>query len=250
MKQIAYLAFLCAFAATTGSAAVLLGVSDTDPYIGVDLTANGTVDWAVWDHRSNSGVASRAASNTKSGGPGLFSAITPIGEGNVRGFSQSSSFGEQTFSFTDGTDPETYALAPISFVAHSTLDTVGRGLSLTIQGDPAQLYKVDIWTAGYRAVGQLTATLNGADPLVLESRAFESDKDPSLFTITFRPDNAEDLLNLEFILTVDNDNGNNAHVGIQAITVSAVPEPVAGLFVWSGLLALAAPRRRKRSGSD
>lgn len=227
--------------ATSAQAAVLTGLSNTNPATGVNLTTTGSLDWAVWTIAGTSGAGpSLAPNNTKSGGPVIFSGITPVNGGvNVRGYGSAT----QTFTYTDGTSPASLTGGTLGLAANSVLDEVGTGVALSITGNPSQTYEINIWTAGYNAIGELTATLDGATPVVLSSRSWGTTKTPSLFTITFRPDEVTDLLNLSFVLATD--SGANAHVGIQAISVTAVPEPSAGVLVLGGLAFVVASCRAR-----
>lgn len=232
--------------AVPAQAAILTGSAITEPEIGVDLTDLGTVDWALWNTTDAASVGSHVATNTKSGGADIISAITAVGgSGSVRGVSGA----VQTYSYTDGTSPATATDATSGFVINSQLDSMGAGITLSITGSSSQLYVVDIWTAGFRARGDLTASLSGADDVVLSSRTFGDvgvAKESSRFTISFQPDSDTDLLNLSFLMSAD--TGSNAHVGIQAITVTAVPEPSSYAFLL-GLVgfgfALNGMRRRR-----
>lgn len=105
-----------------------------------------------------------------------------------------------------------------------------------------QAYRVDVWATGFRSTGVMTASLEGADDVVLNSQAYEVEKEGTLFSFTFRPDDDADLLTLSYVMTAS--TGGSSHAGIQAVTVSAIPEPSAALLSISGP-GLALLRRRR-----
>jgi hypothetical protein len=78
--------------------------------------------------------------------------------------------------------------------------------------------------------------------VLFENGAF---KESNLFTFTFRPDSELDLLNLSFMLDSKSttNGGTNAHVGIQAVTISAVPEPSTSLLLLGAGVVLYGFRR-------
>jgi MYXO-CTERM domain-containing protein len=231
-------------------AAVLMAVSvNTSPgTAAVDLTAQGGVDWAVWHVTGTSGVPGPvAATNRKAVENASISAVKVVGGGNLRG-SGMGSWGTKLFTYSDGkSSPASITAQAQSLIFNSGLDTVGGGVEVTIEGDPSQLYEVNIWATGYNGQGTMTASLNGATEVSLVSQEYGSTKAPTLFTFRFQPDSASDQLTLKYVLTAENANVINSHVGIQAITVSAVPEPGRALL---GMLALStlAFKRRRRAG--
>ncbi|TLD71755.1 hypothetical protein FEM03_06345 [Phragmitibacter flavus] len=230
------------------NAAVLAGQVFTNPGVSaVDLTATGSVDWAIWDFTQVSAPfpTTVAATNGKAGGTANISVISTVGGGSLRG-SGGSSIGLKNFSYSDGNSPTSLTNLPQSLVFNSSLDAGGlnRGVQLSLSGDPAQEYLVSVWATGFNAQGTMTATLNGATAVTLQSQEYSNSKQPTLFTFTFRPDVVGDLLNLSYVMTTDT-TGTNSHVGIQAVTVSVVPEPTQALLCLLGLVGLTQIRRRR-----
>ena len=234
-------------------AATLTGTVNTTPGANTNLTTDGTLDWAVFDNTSNTAVANIGATNTKFESPGLISEITAFSTNgatpnNIRGVSNAA----QLFSYTDGTSPTSLTNARQGFVINSTLATAGRGVQLSVGGDLSQLYRVDIWTVGFAGQGELRASLNNAPTVILDSQIFGtngSDKSSNVFSFEFTPDDDLDFLNISFHLK-DNNIGASAHVGIQAVTISAVAVPEAstfGLLLGGLTLLFAGSRRQKRA---
>tara|TARA_R110002050_G_scaffold69452_1_gene150267 strand:+ start:117 stop:875 length:759 start_codon:yes stop_codon:yes gene_type:complete len=236
--------------ATSGYAAVLVGNVEVNPATSVTFSSGDTVDWAIWDTTDSTAVGSISSTNTQSGGAGLISAITPFSTvsaspNTIRGVGGTT----QEFSYSNGTSPTAQSNASLGFVANSTLATAGRGVQLSIIGDPGQLYQVNVWTVGFAGQGEMRASLHNASTVVLSSEAFGSNgvnKASNLFSFEFMPDSISDLLTLSFHLQASG-IGANGHVGIQAVTISAVPEPASCvLLLGLGGLTLAFTNRRPR----
>jgi hypothetical protein len=242
MKKSPLFAILVALSLTAaGHAAVLTGSLNATPPASVNLTTAGTVDWAIWN-LSSSLSTPRLPTNYKSGGPRAVSAISAVGGGSIRGYTQVPT---ELYSYTDGANsPTTLTNSTQNFAANSDLDTLGRGVSLTITGDPAQLYKVDVWTSGFNATGTLTANLTGATSYS-DFNSYGASKTPALYSFTFQPNSASDLLTIQYVMTAD--LGSSAHVGIQAVTISAIPEPSTLVLLVGALGALASVQRRRRA---
>jgi hypothetical protein len=239
MKTFALLTVLASLSLSPlGHSAVLTGSLNTTPAASVNLTTAGTYDWAIWNI-STSLSTPRLPTNTKNGGPQAISAISAVGGGSVRGYTQVPT---ELYSYTDGKNsPTTLTNSTQNFAANSDLDTLGRGVSLTITGDPTKLYQVDVWTSGFNATGTLTAALSGATTYSA-SNSYGGTKTPALFTFFFQPNSVTDLLNIQYVLT--SDDGTSAHVGIQAVTIAVVPEP-SSLVLLAGGLGMIALRRRR-----
>ena len=226
----------------SATGAVLTGSVTQYATADVDLAASGTLDWAIWNTTSSTPVSSLAPTNTKDGGAGLIGDLFGVGgsAGNVRGFG---GVDDTFYSYTDGTSPETLSNATQGFVGNASLDSLGSGVTLSITGDPLQPLRVDIWTSGFRATGEMTVSLNGvADPVVLTA-SFGADKTPALFSFVFQPDVLSDVLGISFVMTED--TGSSAHIGIQAVAISPVPEPTVTTLLLGGLAVFALRRRRR-----
>jgi hypothetical protein len=224
---------------------------DINPATSVTFSPADTIDWAIWNTTLGTAVPGVTATNTQSGGDGLISAITPFSTTVVpTNFVRGVGGATQTFTYTDGTSPVSQTNATLGFVANSTLATAGRGVQVSISGNTSQQYRVDVWTVGFAGQGEMRASLNNASSVTLTSELFGTsgtNKASNLFTFLFTPDSASDLLTLSFHLMANN-IGANGHVGIQAITVSTVPEPAAyALLLGFGGLGFAVVRRRRRS---
>lgn len=244
---------------TASYSAVLSGSVNTAPGnlaagTAVDLTATGTTNWAAWDiQTSASPTTPRSPSNTlstaiSSGAAGYISPLAGVGgaTGNIQG---SSTLGSGFFTYSNGVSPASFPAAKFGTAFNTTLDSVGTGLSFSVTGNPANLYRVSVWATGFNGQGTMIASLNGATSIQLVTQTFINGKAPVLFTFDFQPDSAGDLLNLSYTLTTDTPNGtgttgSNSHVAIQAVTVAIIPEASSAMALLGSLGMLGLIRRR------
>lgn len=241
MKKFLLFILLSPAFAAVGHSAVLTGNVNTSPEANANLTIAGSLDWAIWNRTSN---INSVPTNEPVDGPNLIGNLSAVGTtANVGGFGGST----QTFTYTNGANaPTSVSGVTMGLATNATLETLGNGVELSISGDPTKIYSINIWATGYRGEGTLTASLAGATPVSLLSGTFGNTKSPVLFTLTFQPNSALDLLNVRFVLSTNGD-GASSHVGIQAVTMSVVPEPSATLLLAGGLLAMTLFRRRGKA---
>ncbi|MEX0775165.1 MAG: PEP-CTERM sorting domain-containing protein [Phycisphaeraceae bacterium] len=223
-------------------AAMLTGTPTTNPTMPADLTQIGATDWAYWHTPSSSGVSSMPPTNTKSGGPGMISAATPITGTVVRGSSTATGI---RFAFTDGVSPTSSTDLAVSGVFNSTLDTVGRGVRVSVTFPDTQLYKISIWVSGFNSTGTFTAALPGAADYQHAAFSYGSgQKVARLFELEVQADQAGDALTLSHVMTTDAGGGaTSSHVLIAGVAIEAIPEP-ASLLLLGGAGALLLVRRR------
>ena len=164
----------------------------------------------------------------------------------MRGSSTSTTV--ERYSFSDGTSPTSGTNASLAgLIFNSDIGTLaaGKGLQLSIAGDPALERIITLYLGGFGATGNLTLTLNGvALPVTDSSQVFTSTnpKHIAIYTVRFQPDFAADTLTVQYTASAVTDTVNG-HVGLQAVTVSAVPEP--GTSILGGVGALLLCRRRR-----
>jgi hypothetical protein len=240
-----------AFTAITPAApaASLSGSLNTSPTGPVDLTNQGTLDWAVWNYSTNpiNGTKTAAPSNRKSGvTPVIGSATTLVG--NARG--TTSTVPTLTYTYTDGTAFSTLSPAATQGVLFDTsLNDPNAGFTFTITGGQAGVAEVaKLYLTGFSATPKLTVSLPGAADYVDQSVAYPNNARPvSVYTINFTPDNTGDLLTVRY--QTSSGSTTNGNVDLQAVAVSPapVPEPTAAcLLVLAGAGGLARRRRHRR----
>ncbi len=219
---------------TTASAAVLQGSVNNTIDGNQNLTYLGDVDWAIWN-KEGASATSGSPTNRKNGGSAI-SDVAAVGGGGVRGLNAIASPANFDFTYLDGTSPTSQVDFLPRAIGNTQLNKVGAGVSFTIDGDPSHPRIASIFVSGYQADGQLTASLNGATTYVDSSPSYAGTKVATLYEIMFQPDNASDVLTVEFVPTAV--SNSNAHVELAAVAVQAIPEP-ATLLIWSLLAGLA-----------
>ncbi len=212
----------------------------------VNLTAQGGLDWAYWAPASAAELAPLVApTNEKIGGTAI-SGVNIIGGTGLRGSTTATTL--ERYSFTDGTSPGSgtnLSLAGLLFNSQTGTNAAGKGLQFSITGDPSTERIVTLYLGGFAATSNLTITLNGAAVPIIDSKLFTNanPKQIDVYTLHFQPDSASDVLQVQYTASAITDTANG-HVGLQAVTVAAVPEPAAaGLFCLGGW---ALCRRRRR----
>jgi hypothetical protein len=239
--------WLLAASATAATLSATVAGTSSSGALNADLTATGGIDWALWNDVSSSTVSSFAPTNWKASDPlGLHSvSITPVsvaGQSSSNFVRGSSLTTATTFSYSDGSSPAS-ASSTSGIVFNGDLNFSNVGIQLQVKGNPTQLLQLDIWAGGFAATGNLTLTLPNATPVTLTSQAYSSTtpKDATLYTVFYQPDSASDLLTIAYTSTNTSTSG---HVGIQAVSISAVPEPATGILLIGALGFCGFGRRR------
>lgn len=117
----------------------------------VDLTSEGTLDWAAW------GATSVSDAEHKASGGGLISDWSVVGGGTVYGYGNSyNSRGPIGFTWTDGTPTSTQTTPQYSGV---WIDSQPNGFAVSVRATPTpHTLRIYVGTAG--ASGTLTAHLS------------------------------------------------------------------------------------------
>jgi hypothetical protein len=219
-----------------------ISVNDNVP---VDLTAQGTLDWAYWAPTSATVVNPPVAPTNEKLAGNAIGSLETIGGGGLRG--SASSMTVERYSFIDGTSPTSgtnVSLAGLIFNSQLGTSADGKGFQLSIAGDPSQERIVTLYLGGFQATSNLTLTLNGIALPITDSQVFTASnpKNLDVYTVRFRPDSLGDLLSVQYTASGITD-ATNGHVGLQAVTVAAVPEPGAASLLCLGALAWSRRRR-------
>jgi len=218
----------------------------------IDMANYGTKNWSVWDDRvtTGSGIASIAASASKTGGEGTISSISGLNNGspsNVRGVALSSLTAyTSTFSWSDGTPGSVTSPGKPTGVLAANLDLLNVGVTLTISNllplTDGQYYQISLLTTGIRGTSAISAT-SGATTVNQPGFVFLEAKSTQVHQFAYNPNLQADTLTLTNLLSAD--TGMNSHVVIQAVGISIVPEPSVGLLCLAAI-PLFRVRRRPR----
>jgi hypothetical protein len=223
------------------------------PYL---LPSGPNTDWGYWN-RDNTGTPSQAATNTSSDPSGSRTfTVVPLNGGSLRG-PASASTGSPVgfFNYTNGTSPDRPTSDTISSfrpsgVFNSQLGPSGitaeSGLQTTLTGFSTQSL-ISVWVFNFSAKGVFEVFVNGTLSFTQDVAIPESNpaggKAAYLFNLDFTPDNPEDQVNIRYRMTDRVSTEDNSHVGLQAISISPIPEPssLALLALGTGILGF---RRR------
>jgi len=220
--------------------AMLVGSVNLTPGSSEDLTADGPVDWAIWDYQSGTAGTSGAPSNRKSGGSAIGSVTAALG--TPRGIT--GTVPASTFSYTNGTSPVSATNVLIGAITDTSINVANSGIKFNVTGNPGAVEGVKVIVSGFNAVGTFTATLNGAPVYTDSSASYAATRRPVSYTLQFQPDSAADVLQISYTISTLN-TGGNSNVDLQAVAVS-VPEPVSmGSVGLAGAMLLG--RRRARA---
>ena len=229
----------CTTISTGGAGGSLSGSSA--PFIpptslGVDLTAEGTADWAIWGYAAGGTSTSLAPDARKAGGSAIsdLTNIDPPPSVVLRGLGQFPS-PPFLFSWTDGSGPAS-ATNVSAGLQHNggppppplgqNLSTLNHGFGFTVPaGTTTRTLKV--YVATNRAAGQLTATLSdGSAPPYVNTLPIAADLHSSVYTITYAAASEGQELEVEWIETADNCPAFRCdNAAIYAVALSGAPNP-------------------------
>ncbi len=207
--------------------------------LNVNLTTQGTTDWAVWGEGSS---ASLNPSDRKLGGVSI-SSLTDISQGNpLRGLGQFGIYAESTFAWSNGS-PTLSASNVTSGLQHDSNN--GPNHNLTAEGFsftlPAltTLQEVTLYFTDNVGVAAFTASLsdNSAAGYSQVFNAGTNSNYPGILTLDF----AANSLGQTLTITGTVSGGQSANVAFQAVALSVptVPEPAAWVPLALGGVGLA-----------
>jgi hypothetical protein len=185
----------------------LLNGSVSQPTGPINLTQDGTLDWAHWglnwgfDHKAN--VAQQISNYT------LLGTTYPIGYGD----------NQFAYSWSDGTPNPSANTTTGLYVTGDA----GNGFKITVPADTTprtlKLY-VGVWYAQ----GKLTATLsdNSAPPFISTAVNYDAGVRNGVYTLNYRAASAGQTLTITYTM-LNNYYYPNGNITLQAATLSATP---------------------------
>jgi hypothetical protein len=218
----------------------------------VNLTAQGTLDWAVWGVGADTSLAPNVQED---GGAGI-SDLTDLTNGSpLRGLGQYGGYGESTFNWSNGTPTPSAANAFTGLQNNgsglSSGTDIGEGFSFSVPAD-LLTQEVYIYTTVNVGVATVTATLSdgGASPVVLTLDGSGLFNGAFVTAFIYSGDSPSETLNVSLVLSQDGSGDDTSNIAIQAIALGstgAVPEPSTLALCGAGmaLASLAGLRRRK-----
>ena len=201
----------------------------------IDISA-GASDWVYFG--LNSAGSYSITPSTKAGGPNSFSALTGgnLVDGFQNGTAPQYATGLNFLSFSGGSPTSSDTS---NIYAYSSFTPSSFSFTQTLLGSSEVM---DVYLNSYNANQDITASLSSGGSYSFNNALPQSGTDGELtLNITGTPGDT-----LTFSDTAVS-TGQFANIGIQAVTVTAVPEPGAlGLLAAAGSLALLGSRRALR----
>ncbi len=210
-----------------------------DPNYDLTLTY-GRADWAYW--ASTAGSVPGTPSNDKAAGV-LISDMSLVGGDYLRG-STSTNKPIYDLVYADGASPAAGSVSDSIGLFNNLLggNGVGAGVQVDVIAPTADPFTIYVWATGYRATGQLTATMGSV--LDTDSYTFGDRRPGRLFAIDVDPDAGGELVNLQWIMTAQSDGF--ANVSLTGVAANpGVPEPASAVLLMLAVPAVAARLRRR-----
>jgi len=182
----------------------VLSVSLASPGTSVDLTAEGTIDWAHW------GLNSQSSFDHRAGVPQKISTFTQIGSGVV----QRQRASPTSYSWTNGTPNLSVTNTPSGVYRVGT----GTGFQFTVPAD-TNLRTLRVYLGLWDAQGRLEVTLSdGSAPAFLDtSLVNQTDTSNGLYRIDYRAASAGQTLTIRW--TVQASFNTFGNVTLQSATL-------------------------------
>ncbi|MEX1308539.1 MAG: InlB B-repeat-containing protein [Eubacteriales bacterium] len=210
--------------AVSAASGELTGSLTKARYTGVNLTALGDVDWAIWGY-SNSGTNTSLLPNERKSSGNAISNLTDIDPGTddpLRGLGQFRI--NHTFNWTNGTNI-TSATGAYTGLQHNINKTyeIGDGFSFTVPAD-TQKRRLIVYAAFHYCVGELTAVLSdgSAASLTLQQNSTNTStgaNEPSRIIIDYSAASDGQTLTVTLTTTLNNVDGNG-NTQIYAVALS------------------------------
>jgi Tol biopolymer transport system component/subtilisin-like proprotein convertase family protein len=191
-----------------------LATTVTQSPTSVDLTAQGTLDWAHW------GLGSISGFDHKAGTQQQISNFTRVGKRSVSWFSDNTT----SFSWTDGTPTGSVTGTPTGLF----ISGQGNGFEFSVPAD-SSLKTLKLYVGAWYAQGHLQATLSDQSAGVVLDESVNSNAGAThaVYTIRFRSVSSAQTLRVQYTLANDffEPNGNISLEAAALITSVVAPTP-------------------------
>ena len=182
----------------------VLSVSLATPGASVDLTAEGTLDWAHW------GLNNQNSFDHRAGVTSQISNLTQVGSGGI----QRQKASPTSYSWTNGTPNASVTNTPTGVYKIGT----ATGFQLTLPADTS-LRTLRLYVGLWDAQGRLEVSLSdGSAPAILDTTLInQTATSNGVYTLTFQAASAGQTLTIRW--TVQASFNNSANVTFQAATL-------------------------------
>ena len=229
----------CAVVLLTAHLASAGSLSGTENPIppSVNLTTEGTSDWAHW------GLNVATDFNHKATGGSQISNVTLIGANSTKArFNDSTS----TYSWTGGTPTASATNTPTGIYINNATGP-GRGFQFTAPADTTQR-TLEIFLGEFDASGTLEATLSDGSAATFTNTlpGAAGQTVQGMYTLNYAANSPSQTLTVKWTETADFGD-DNVTIQAAALKVAAVPEPATLGAIFGGAVLLIGLGRRNRS---
>ncbi len=258
MNRIAISGILAASAALSDAATLTYISQQADPNAtqetSLTLPSGSGTDWGYWTRGSGGTAGPLSPANTSTDGA-IVMTISTYNGGNLRGPTNATTGAPHSyFDFTNGTPAVLQSSTDLrpTGIFNSQLGTTGAnalaGINLNLSGF-TQASTIQIWTYGYNSTGTVQAFVNGSTTPIYEATGVTTGnpgngKTATLYTFDFTPDSTSSSVTFRYFLTGAAADPDAAHVAIQAVAISPIPEPASAFLAALAGLPLLMRRRR------
>jgi hypothetical protein len=221
------------FFAAFASAGSLTGTV-TPPPSSVNLTTDGTADWAHFGLNNVNDV------NRKSTGGSQITAPTLVGAGSTKARLADS---PSTYSWTAGSPTATANNSPTGIYINNFSGT-GRGFQFTVPADTTAR-TLEVFLGEFDASGTLEATLSDASaPLFTNTLTGAANQTvQGMYTLNYAANTPGQTLTVKWTESADLGDFDNVTLQAVALKVASVPEPTTLALAFAGLTLLAIRRK-------
>ncbi|MFM7173538.1 MAG: hypothetical protein ACKO4U_10955, partial [Caldilinea sp.] len=198
---------------------LLVGVlAEDDSADNLNLTAEGTVDWALWGIGADSSLAPVARKN---GVLPRISDLLVLSNGSpLRGVGQFGAFAH-TFQWEDGTPIPSASSVTAGLQHHrqgsSPPTAIGEGFAVTVPADPTKR-RVQVYATYHQSGAQVTATLSdGSAPPFVATTNMVGDNVPATIDITYAAASIGQTLTITWVVNAE---VSDSSVAIFAVTLA------------------------------